>query len=318
MITIVRRNMKRASVFQWILATALFTVSCTTDVWNETEDDANAICFQAPQTESRAAVEGSSLPAKSSFLVWGGYDNNVTNVFNGETVSESNGVWNYEGGTRYWIPGKTYSFYGVYPSETSATVEDGIIKVNGFNTNANYGEQAVDLMTAVSPVMSGGDAQQVPLNFSHELCKVRFTVKAEPGIPTTTVQKVILYGYTGQGNFSTGTSPRWTLDGIPYTNADSPLKFEGNESLTDTHPIEGEEWLLIPQAAESLKLDFSYTQNGIQKEWPLDLTSNGKVQWNAGKAYHYVVTVKSNAISFAQFVIDEWRTSSAGGEIVIP
>ena len=127
-----------------------------------------------------------------------------------------------------------------------------------------------------------------------------------------------MYGYTGQGNFSTGTSPRWTLDGIPYTNADSPLKFEGNESLTDTHPIEGEEWLLIPQAAESLKLDFSYTQNGIQKEWPLDLTSNGKVQWNAGKAYHYVVTVKSNAISFAQFVIDEWRTSSAGGEIVIP
>ena len=78
MITIVRRSKKRVSVFQWILATALFTVSCTTDVWNETEDDANAICFQAPQTESRAAVEGSSLPAKSSFLVWGGYDNNVT------------------------------------------------------------------------------------------------------------------------------------------------------------------------------------------------------------------------------------------------
>ena len=91
MITIVRRSKKRVSVFQWILATALFTVSCTTDVWNETEDDANAICFQAPQTESRAAVEGSSLPAKSSFLVWGGYDNNVTNVFDGETVSEFDG-----------------------------------------------------------------------------------------------------------------------------------------------------------------------------------------------------------------------------------
>lgn len=306
------------SVFLWLSAIAvMFLGACTSEVPG-TSETAEAISFGVPQT--RAAVEKPS--DMEAFSVWGWYTDtetggNPVSVFNKTRVDQASG-WNYEGGTRYWIPGKTYSFYGVYPSETSATVEDGIIKVNGFNTDANYGEQAVDLMTAVSPVMSGGDAQQVPLNFSHELCKVRFTVKAEPGIPTTTVQKVILYGYTGQGNFSTGTSPRWTLDGIPYTNADSPLKFEGNESLTDTHPIEGEEWLLIPQAAESLKLDFSYTQNGIQKEWPLDLTSNGKVQWNAGKAYHYVVTVKSNAISFAQFVIDEWRTSSAGGEIVIP
>lgn len=305
-------------VFLWLSAIAvMFLGACTSEVPG-TLETAEAISFGVPQT--RAAVETAN--DMEAFSVWGWYTDAETggasvSVFNKTRVDQASG-WNYEGGTRYWIPGKTYRFYGVYPSETSATVEDGIIKVNGFNTDANYGEQAVDLMTAVSPVMSGGDAQQVPLNFSHELCKVRFTVKAEPGIPTTTVQKVILYGYTGQGNFSTGTSPRWTLDGIPYTNADSPLKFEGNESLTDTHPIEGEEWLLIPQAAESLKLDFSYTQNGIQKEWPLDLTSNGKVQWNAGKAYHYVVTVKSNAISFAQFVIDEWRTSSAGGEIVIP
>lgn len=305
-------------VFLWLSAVAvMFLGACTSEV-PSTSETAEAISFGVPQT--RAAVETAN--DMDAFSVWGWYTDtetggNPVSVFNKTRVAQASG-WNYEGGTRYWIPGKTYRFYGVYPSETSATVEDGIIKVNGFNTDANYGEQAVDLMTAVSPVMSGGDAQQVPLNFSHELCKVRFTVKAEPGIPTTTVQKVILYGYTGQGNFSTGTSPRWTLDGIPYTNADSPLKFEGNESLTDTHPIEGEEWLLIPQAAESLKLDFSYTQNGIQKEWPLDLTSNGKVQWNAGKAYHYVVTVKSNAISFAQFVIDEWRTSSAGGEIVIP
>lgn len=305
-------------VFLWLSAIAvMFLGACTSEVPG-TSETAEAISFGVPQT--RAAVEKPS--DMEAFSVWGWYTDtetggNPVSVFNKTRVDQASG-WNYEGGTRYWIPGKTYRFYGVYPSETSATVEDGIIKVNGFNTGANYGEQAVDLMTAVSPVMSGGDAQQVPLNFSHELCKVRFTVKAEPGIPTTTVQKVILYGYTGQGSFSTGTSPRWTLDGIPYTNADSPLKFEGNESLTDTHPIEGEEWLLIPQAAESLKLDFSYTQNGIQKEWPLDLTSNGKVQWNAGKAYHYVVTVKSNAISFAQFVIDEWSTSSAGGEIVIP
>lgn len=305
-------------VFLWLSAIAvMFLGACTSEVPG-TLETAEVISFGVPQT--RAAVETAN--DMDAFSVWGWYTDTETggdpvSVFNKTRVAQASG-WNYEGGTRYWIPGKTYRFYGVYPSETSAIVEGGIIKVNGFNTDTNYGEQAVDLMTAASPVMSGGDAQQVPLNFSHELCKVRFTVKAESGIPATTVQKVILYGYTGQGNFSTGTSPRWTLDENPYTNADSPLKFEGNESLTDTHPIEGEEWLLIPQTAESLKLDFSYTQNGIQKELSLDLTSNGKVQWNAGKAYHYVVTVKSNAISFAQFVIDEWRASSTGGDIVIP
>lgn len=291
----------------WILA------ACTDSLSETLGTDSPSIVF-TPQTETRTVVETSD--DMKAFNVWGGYDGN--NVFKATLVQKTvEAGWKYDG-TRYWISGKNYNFYGVYPSETSATVEGGIIKVSGFNTAANYGEQAVDLMTAASPVMSGDDAQQVYLNFSHELCKVRFTVKAESGIPATTVQKVILYGYTGQGNFSTETSPRWTLDGNPYTNADSPLKFDGNESLTDTHPIEGEEWLLIPQTAESLKLDFSYTQNDVQKELSLDLTSNGKVQWNAGKAYHYVVTVKSNAISFAQFVIDEWRASSTGGDIVIP
>lgn len=311
--------MKRFSLIIALITPLVLSSCAKEEVVDNT--DALKIQFDAEETSSsRAAIGSEGFPNGSAFAVWGYMtkDTQTADVFDGQAVTkDTEGNWNCSD-VRYWFSGWNYNFYGVYPSETSATVEDGIIKVSGFNTAANYGEQAVDLMTAASPVMSGDDAQQVYLNFSHELCKVRFTVKAESGIPATTVQKVILYGYTGQGNFSTETSPRWTLDGNPYTNADSPLKLEGNESLTDTHPIEGEEWLLIPQTAESLKLDFSYTQNDVQKELSLDLTSNGKVQWNAGKAYHYVVTVKSNAISFAQFVIDEWRASSTGGDIVIP
>lgn len=308
------------SVFLWLSAIAVMSLGACTSEVPGTSETAEAISFGVPQT--RAAVETAN--DMDAFSVWGWYTDTETggdpvSVFDETRVDQASG-WNYEGGTRYWIPGKTYRFYGVYPAKTSATVEEGIIKVDGFNTENNFGVQAVDLMTAISPVMSGDDAQQVPLNFSHELCKVKFTVKAEPGIPPTTVKKVILYGYISQGNFSTGTSPRWTLDGSSYmmdVNS-SPLKFEGDKSLTNTQPIEGEEWLLIPQTTESLKLDFIYTQNNTEKKTSLDLNSNGKNQWSAGKTYHYVVTVKSNAIYFAQFVIDEWRTSSTGGDIVIP
>lgn len=323
MITIVRRNKKRASVFKWILATALFTVSCTTDVWNETEG--NAICFQAPHTESRAVVEGSSLPANSSFLVWGGYDDNVTNVFNGETVSESNGVWNYEGGTRYWIPGKTYSFYGVYPATLSTNKvnvgTDATITITDFDCSAT-GEDAVDLMTADSGVMSGSNASPVAMSFKHLLARVTFVGKIASGAVgiegfNPIIQSAKLYGMSKHGSYSSSTSSSWQA-GVAST------KNEPFASVTNKQPsVTGEsiiEVLPFPQAIAGnyfFEVTYSKSENGEPMTQNVSLLSLPVLEWKAGYSYQYSFSISADdRIIFDTPTVTEWD-EAVGGIIIV-
>lgn len=323
MITIVRRNKKRASVFQWILATALFTVSCTTDVWNETEG--NAICFQAPHTESRAAVEGSNLPANSSFLVWGGYDDNVINVFNGETVSESNGVWNYEGGARYWIPGKTYSFYGVYPATLSTDKvnvgTDGTITITDFDCSAT-GEDAVDLMTADSGVMSGSNASPVAMSFKHLLARVTFVGKIASGAVgiegfNPIIQSAKLYGMSKHGSYSSSTSSSWQA-GVASTK-DEPFV-----SVTNKQPsVTGEsiiEVLPFPQAIAGnyfFEVTYSKSENGEPTTQNVSLLSLPVLEWKAGYSYQYSFSISADdRIIFDTPTVTEWD-EAVGGIIIV-
>lgn len=317
MITIVRRNMKRASVFQWILATALFTVSCTTDVWNETEDDANAICFQAPQTESRAAVEGSSLPANSSFLVWGGYDDNVKNVFDGETVSEFGGVWNYEGGTRYWIPGKTYSFYGVYPtlSDDKVNIGTGIITITDFDCST-IGKDAVDLMTAFA-TGDGDNPQKVNMNFGHELARVSIVIRSR--FADAVLSQASLYGIAVKGQLSaTEASSSWKVKSL-VTNESTPYKFNGQHTIEAGKELNlWEDLLVIPQALNDLKLKVQYTNaGGTLQESEISLVTSTLQEWVAGKSYRYTLTIEPDGILFENLTADAWGETSSGGSIII-
>lgn len=328
MITIVRRSKKRVSVFQWILATALFTVSCTTDVWNETEDDANAICFQAPQTESRAAVEGSSLPANSSFLVWGGYDNNVTNVFDGETVSGFGGVWNYEGGTRYWIPGKTYSFYGVYPkleNVSTITVDDeGVFSILNFNSS-----QSVDLMTASSPTMYGSSPETVKLSFNHELAWVELigmmdaaSVAAIPGFKVE-VTAVSIYGMPVVADFVSGV---WSSSQTP-TDEITPFKSISGDPVQLSETKETSllgDLLFVPQKITdkfcisiTYKVYSSTNTNGSEITQTIPLATLGVEEWNKSIHYQYRFTISDTEhILFDRPEVAPW-TDATGGTIVV-
>lgn len=317
MITIVRRSKKRVPVFQWILATALFTVSCTTDVWNETEDDANAICFQAPQTESRAVVEGSSLPANSSFLVWGGYDNNVTNVFDGETISEFDGVWNYEGGTRYWIPGKTYSFYGVYPalSDDKVNIGTGTITITDFNCSA-IGKDADDLMTAFA-TGDGDNPQKVNMNFGHELARVSIVIRSR--FADAVLSQASLYGMAVKGQLSaTETSSSWKVKSL-VTNESTPYKFNGQHTIEAGKELNlWEDLLVIPQALNDLKLKVQYTNaGGTLQEPEISLVTSTLQEWSAGKSYRYTLTIEPDGILFENLTADAWGETSSGGSIII-
>lgn len=204
-----------------------------------------AISFATPSAGTKAAVEGVTL-TEGSFLVWGGYGDdassiNATNVFNGDTVIGLGGTWNYTGGTRYWVAGKTYDFYAVYPagifsgqSGTSTDTPsvtcspDGTVTINDFDASAT-GADAVDLMTAsvsrtTSDPIGADETNAVPFQFSHALTRITFSAKLDAGLTgyTLQVQEINLRaGNVGKMVRDNESVLQWTIE--PYLNDDGSV-----------------------------------------------------------------------------------------------
>lgn len=292
-------------------ALILTAASCTSTLSDEPATDARAISF-TPAAETRAAVEGGTLPA--DFLVWGGYEAYPL-LFEGETV-HPNG--SYENGTRYWVPG-TYNFYAVYPATINdkTTFSNGSLTVKDFDCSAT-GNDAVDLMTAIPPSITyeaGTEPQPVAMEFQHELCKVAVVVKAEQGV-SATINSATLYGIDIQGTLSGGS---WTGLETPVGTTDTPFKLSGSKTV-DSQTPEADLFgtlLLIPQGCQELKLDIAITRYGEQQETQTISLGTSIAQWAAAQSYRYVLTIKANAITFGDFTVEEWGLTNTGGNINI-
>lgn len=298
------------------LAAALLASACTNELSESPTDDARAIAF-APLAETRAAVDGTELPSNSSFKVWGGYDNNVNNVFNGVTVTESNGSWSYSG-TQYWLPGKEYNFWGVYPANlqgvtiSSVGSSAGNIEVKSFDCSAT-GDAAIDLMTATSdPNLSGDVAPIVEMKFSHELSRLKFTVKAEDGV-TATVTNAKLYGVIYKADFAkSGQNTTWA-NPETYDETKTQFKSETPQPL----PIDNifSDILIIPDDnldGVIFELTYYFNKNSqSQTTKKIMVKTNSTPSWEKGKNYSYTVTIGPTSIQF-QPVVTPWNHSTGG------
>lgn len=302
--------------------------SCTDTLGGDPDTDARAITF-TPAAETRAAVDGGSLP--DDFKVWGWYGEPTgsidKNVFDGVIVTKGTDGWGYTG-TQYWIPGMKYNFYGVYPvyhptsdnNETTATVtSDGTITVTNFDCSET-GADAVDLMTAtdtrtLSNPIKDNETSAVTMKFQHELCKVAVVVKAEQGV-SATINSATLYGIDIQGTLSGGS---WTGLETPVGTRDTPFKLSGSKTVYSQTP-EADLFgtlLLIPQGCQELKLDIAITRYGEQQEMQTISLGTSIAQWAAAQSYRYVLTIKANAITFGDFTVEEWGLTNTGGNINI-
>lgn len=302
----------------------LTVASCTSTLSDEATTDARAISFM-PAAETRAAVTGTSLPDRSSFLVWGGYgDNassiNTTNVFDGETVTESNGAWDYTGGTRYWMAGKTYNFYAVYPVVLPAGAvadvsTDGTITVTNFDCSKT-GTEAVDLMTATATGNSSNPAP-VALTFNHELAKVNVNIRTEES--TATVVDATMWGIGYRGNFSKSNgNAQWEI--LTQATEESSPFTRTKEATIDKLGIPLlNEMLLPPQditntQGATIYVSYRYTGDNTVKEKRVSLPA---ITWEAGKSYTYTLTIEPDGrIHFDPPTINEWGEAQ-GGIIIV-
>ena len=285
-------------------ALILTAASCTSTLSDEPATDACAISF-TPAAETRAAV-GTYFPKGSSFSVWGWYgtDSQITNnVFDGETVTKSGEAWTYTGGTRYWIAGRTYNFYGVYPvypqtssdNGTTATVDaTGKITVTNFDCSAT-GENAVDLMTATAQG-DGSNPSSVAMQFKHELARVNIIVTSEGD--AVKISNAKIYGINHMGTLS---NDQWKV-GEVSTETNPSFSSSLEISLGDTKPygLFGGDLLLIPASNEklinaTLSFDYQYV-NGTFKSEKIKLKRDRIQEWVAGSQYKYTVAIPKNAI----------------------
>lgn len=296
---------------------ALALGACTsevTDGGNTPADGPVPISFQTPET--RAAKDG--FDAGDAFSVWGWYADdaagtNFRQVFDAEKVTNGGGnSWSYDG-TQYWIAGKTYDFYAVYPTTVTATVSsDGTITIENFDASQT-GADAVDLMTASATGMNGDSPQMVGLRFGHLLSRVNIMVQAEGS--DAQISQARLSGIKTKGDYdSSNSSASWILDG---TTSSFDLPSGGNYTATSVPSNLLGDMLVPPQPVRGFILSVAYSFAGTSaatKEitLPADVVS----QWEAGQSYTYTLTLSSNYISFDIPVVNEWGEAS-GGIIIV-
>lgn len=275
----------------------LIATSCTND--NEPEA-ARGIAFQS-NVQTRAVKE--NFISGDAFTVWGGYDGDATNVFNGETVTFDGANWSYTG-TRYWVSGETYNFYAVYPTGYGTCSTDGTITVSDFDTSDN-----TDLMTAEALRMNGSNPQTVPFTFRHELARVSVVVQNESGIAGTATQvsfsDIFTTGTLTRSSSTTNASWSYT-DNRPISESNISISATGETKLL-------EDLLLIPQALNGKTLSVTIDRSGTTLAGNLNLSG----LWKAGHTYRYVITVQADAITFSNFTADEWGETHTGGDINI-
>lgn len=272
-------------------AIALIAAACT-----QTDDDTpqgRAISFR-PAAETRAAVEKGGTPA--DFLVWGGYG--ATHLlFDGETVHSPS--WNYDGGTRYWVPGE-WNFYAIHPkfsSESGVTTDvdmgNGTFTVTGFDASKT-GDDAVDLMTASTPITcTDTPPTSVELAFHHELARVNVIIVSEGD--AVTISNAKLYGISHTGSLNGNT---WALGTV--SNSSQPSFTTTTPAIADTqeHLLFGGDLLLPPHAgldAATLEFDYQYTTGDTEvKHSKLSLKTTNVTAWEKGQYIKYKITIPLN------------------------
>lgn len=293
------------------------------------------------QTETRAAVTGTTLPDGSLFKVWGGYDGN--NVFDGREVTKTASGCTYTG-TEYWVPGKTYNFHAVYPAELPAesilaVADDGTVSVSNFDCSATGGA-AVDLMTASAPDDIKADEiiaspNPVKLTFSHLLSHISFVFDNQTGYTAEVTD--ISFSIRVKGNYNSSTEPSpWTKlipGAITLYPAAAPLRVANKSSVT-SDPA-----LVIPQSNTGVNVTFTVTiREIIDKDTGSTMTvvkrftsslATTDGEWKMGQRYEYKATLTDKLMEMdgltqitLNVTITDWSVEDAnvswGGETAAP
>lgn len=314
--------------------------SCVSTV---SEPETSHTPIQFGTSVSRAAVN--TADDLSSFSVWGGYEN--VSLFDGTEVSKTSDGWTYEGGTRYWVPGKTFNFYAVHPSGKATSEDSGqTLKVSDFQCPRSFEElsEVTDLMTAYNSVTATVNQGPVDLMFKHALTRVNLAVKLADDIPAGYKVDILFlnFGAFTKGNMTLSLNtqspiPEWNVDNtsfqvFSFSGTDGTLvnhtdiTASGGQNVSVDITPEEYDMYFIPQTILEkgqnmkiryvLKNDKPETDPGyryIENEIEIPLYNASITKWNPGDYITYTVTISRYNVTVVLNVGD-WEDGNYGNE----
>lgn len=276
--------------------------------------DSRAINFSgayignAVETRKQDYPENITDASITEFIVYGGYNGTMTDVFNAESVTGvSGGEWTYAN-TEYWVDGKTYDFAAYAPAAVSSVAivaADNTNKALSFTEFTSNASSQNDLLYADVNVSNVNAATQgaVKFNFTHALSKIRFTLtNAIDG--KLTIENFKVYGMNSQGDYTYQTGS----NGMGWSNVNTPVESTAPFTSTiaemaavSTSSSSGD-YLVIPQSVEASKVtvtfEATFTNNNDE-----ELISNQPVtatlpvgSWAPGQCYNYNLNITMDVI----------------------
>lgn len=248
--------------------------------------------------------------------MWGYYipEDASSTVFNNVKATKEDNQWKYDG-LQFWLPGKTYDFYALYPATETLTEinaadeiaynSSGELTITNFD--ATYGH---DLMTASRTGMSGNNPQTVDFTFRHELALVSFVGQSEGS--NAWIESIELSGVKIKGNYNSSSNPSWSV------SDDYTFKRESFDLPSVPTDIFGE-LIVIPQSlGNDYKLTVQYEYQGVAGTEQIKeiILPDSVTQWEAGKSYRYTFTIVGDYILFSTPEVNAWSEAS-GGIIIV-
>lgn len=265
--------------------------------------DSRAINFSgayignAVETRAQDNPENITDASITEFIVYGGYNGTMTDVFNAESVTgTAGGDWSYTN-LKYWVDGKSYNFAAYAPATVSlaATVApDATNKALSFTNFTSDASTQNDLLYATAEALNVTAASQgaVAFNFSHALSKIRFTfTNAIDG--KLTIEGFKFYGMNSQGDYT------YNASAMKWDDINTPIEETApfTATVSDIAAVDGTatagDFLVIPQnvTASAMTVTFiaTLTNNSgdeivINKEVPATLPAG---EWVSGQCYNY-------------------------------
>lgn len=291
-------------------------VACSTDDVPQEPLGTYPILFRCmDETRAVATVESMKSDAQG-FAVYAFFTNNAINAiesFN-KNVKYTNGSWTYQHNNQaleYWIPGATYYFKAVYPTNIDYEVDNSStaqpLTITGYDITKQYDILVAETSRDGLFVNADGEPESgsiVNLNFEHLLACVVVKIKAEVNV---TINNVSLKYVPVKGSYADGL---WS-----YSSQGNIEKDGLNKSLSSSsdeyHDVTDGGFLVFPCDIKEAKLYIKTSD----KTYELPLTA--PTSWVTGNRYTYTLTIKQNDILFDEPTVEEWDEENATGSVVI-
>lgn len=269
-------------------------------------DFSGAYIGNAVETRAQDNPENITDASITEFIVYGGYNGTMTDVFNAESVTgTAGGDWSYTN-LKYWVDGKSYNFAAYAPAAVSSAatvapdVDNKALSFTDFTSNAS---KQNDLLYATAEALNVTAASQgaVAFNFSHALSKIHFTfTNAIDG--KLTIEGFKFYGMNSQGDYT------YNASAMEWDNIDTPIKETAPFTATVSEIAEvggtatAGDFLVIPQnvTASAMTVTFiaTLTNNSGDKIIPdYEVTATLPAgDWVSGQCYNYNLNITMDVI----------------------